>query len=131
MKSTQAGGSFTNQNSCPLAASSVRVGAAAGPSLSSTAYELRVYNCIHWQVACMGRWHFTCLTEEDRHWQSLPSDLIENAEDRDGVAAPPWRCKDCAKTTKYAVQRILEILRDEEGRSYFVLEYPGYRLSTC
>ncbi len=81
--------------------------------------ELRVYNCI----ACMGWWHFTCLAEEDR--QSLPSDLIENVED--GVA-PPWRCKDCVKATKYAVQRILEVLRDEEGRFYFVLEYLGYRL---
>ena len=42
--------------------------------------------------------------------------------------APPWRCKDCVKATKYAVQRILEVLRDEEGRFYFVLEYLGYRL---
>ena len=81
--------------------------------------ELRVYNCL----ACMGWWHYTCLTEEDR--QSLPTDLIENVED--GVA-PPWRCKDCVKTTKYAVQRILEVLRDEEGRFYFVLDYLGYRL---
>jgi hypothetical protein len=81
--------------------------------------ELRVYNCL----ACMGWWHYTCLTEEDR--QSLPTDLIENVED--GVA-PPWRCKDCVKATKYAVQRILEVLRDEEGRFYFVLDYLGYRL---
>jgi hypothetical protein len=42
--------------------------------------------------------------------------------------APPWRCKACIKDTKYAVQRILEVLRDEEGRFYFVLEYLGYRL---
>ena len=56
---------------------------------------------------------------------TLPDMPIENVED--GVA-PPWRCKDCVKTTKYAVQRILEVLRDEEGRFYFVLEYLGYRL---
>jgi hypothetical protein len=79
--------------------------------------ELRVYSCI----ACMSWWHFTCLAEEDR--QSLPNDLIENVED--GVA-PPWRCKDCVKATKYAVQRILEVLRDEEGRFYFALEYPQW-----
>jgi hypothetical protein len=81
--------------------------------------ELRVYNCI----ACMRWWHFTCMAEEDR--QSLPPDLIENVED--GVA-PPWRCSDCVRTDKYAVQRILEVLRDEEGRFCFVLEYLGYRL---
>jgi hypothetical protein len=84
--------------------------------------ELRVYNCI----ACMGWWHFTCLTEEDR--QSLPSDLIQVENVEDGVA-PPWRCKDCVKSTNFAVQRILEVLRDEEGRFYFVLEYLGYRVA--
>ena len=50
----------------------------------------------------------------------LPSVLIENVEDG---AAPPWRCQDCVKKDQYAVQRVLEVVRGEDGKFYLLLEY--------
>jgi hypothetical protein len=56
--------------------------------------------------------------------QTLPPVLITNVEDG---AAPPWRCQECVKKDQYAVQRILEVVRGEDGNLYLLLEYLGYR----
>jgi hypothetical protein len=56
--------------------------------------------------------------------QTLPSELIADVED--GVA-PPWRCQECVKKDQYAVQRVLEVVRGEDGKFYLLLEYLGYR----
>jgi hypothetical protein len=40
---------------------------------------------------------------------------------------PPWRCEECVKKDQYAVQRILEVVRGEDGKFYLLLEYLGYR----
>ncbi len=52
----------------------------------------------------------------------------ERPSDRDvedGVA-PPWRFQECVKD-QYAVQRVLEVVRGEDGKFYLLLEYLGYR----
>jgi len=77
-----------------------------------------VYNC----MSCNGWWHESCMSATDR--QTLPSVLIANVEDG---AAPPWRCQDCVKNDQYAVQRVLEVVRGEDGKFYLLLEYLGYR----
>ena len=77
-----------------------------------------VYNC----MSCNGWWHESCMSATDR--QTLPSVLIANVEDG---AAPPWRCQDCVKNDQYAVQRVLEVVRGEDGQFYLLLEYLGYR----
>jgi hypothetical protein len=77
-----------------------------------------VYNC----MSCSGWWHESCMTATDR--QTLPSELIANVED--GIA-PPWRCQECVKKDQYAVQRVLEVVRGEDGKFYLLLEYLGYR----
>ncbi len=77
-----------------------------------------VHNC----MSCNGWWHESCMTDTDR--QTLPSEQIANVED--GVA-PPWRCQECVKNDQYAVQRILEVVRGEDGKFYLLLEYLGYR----
>jgi hypothetical protein len=61
---------------------------------------------------------------KDTDRQTLPTVLIANVED--GVA-PPWRCQECVQKDQYAVQRILEVVRDEDGKFYLLLEYLGYR----
>ena len=73
-----------------------------------------VHNC----MSCNGWWHESCMTDTDR--QTLPSEQIANVED--GVA-PPWRCQECVKNDQYAVQRILEVVRGEDGKFYLLLEY--------
>jgi hypothetical protein len=60
-----------------------------------------------------------CLTDR----QTLPATPIANVED--GVA-PPWRCQECVKD-QYAVQRVLEVVRGEDGKFHLLLEYLGYR----
>ena len=50
---------------------------------------------------------------QDTDRQTLPTVLITNVED--GVA-PPWRCQECVKKDQYAVHRILEVVRDEDGK---------------
>ena len=77
-----------------------------------------VYNC----MSCNGWWHESCMSATDR--QTLPTELIANVEDG---AAPPWRCQECVKKDQYAVQRILEVVRGEDGKFYLLLEYLGYR----
>ena len=77
-----------------------------------------VHNC----MSCNGWWHESCMSDTDR--QTLPSTPIANVED--GVA-PPWRCQECIKKDQYAVQRILEVVRGEDGKFYLLLEYLGYR----
>jgi hypothetical protein len=77
-----------------------------------------VHNC----MSCNGWWHESCMSDTNR--RTLPSAPIANVED--GVA-PPWRCQECVKTDQYAVQRVLEVVRGEEGKLYLLLEYLGYR----
>ena len=77
-----------------------------------------VHNC----MSCNGWWHESCMAAADR--QTLPSAPIDNVED--GVA-PPWRCQECVKNGQYAVQRVLEVVRGEDGKFYLLLEYLGYR----
>jgi hypothetical protein len=49
---------------------------------------------------------------------------VENVED--GVA-PPWRCQACVKNDKYAVQRVVDVMRAENGQVYLLMEYLGYK----
>jgi hypothetical protein len=49
---------------------------------------------------------------------------VENVED--GVA-PPWRCQACVKNDKYAVQRVVDVMRAENGQIYLLIEYLGYQ----
>jgi hypothetical protein len=49
---------------------------------------------------------------------------VENVED--GVA-PPWRCQACAKNDKYAVRRVVDVMRPENGQIYLLMEYLGYQ----
>ena len=72
-----------------------------------------VQNC----MACMGWWHEACMSPADR--LTLPGMPIENIED--GVA-PPWRCEDCVKNDKYAVQRVVDVMRSENGRIFLLME---------
>ncbi len=55
---------------------------------------------------------------------TLPDMPVENVED--GVA-PPWRCHACVKNDKYAVQRVVDVMRAENGQFYLLIEYLGYR----
>ena len=57
---------------------------------------------------------------EDTDRQTLPLAPIANVED--GVA-PPWRCQECVKQDQYAAQRVLEVVRGEDGKFYLLLEY--------
>ncbi len=34
---------------------------------------------------------------------------------------------ECVKNDQYAVQRVLEVVRGEDGKFYLLLEYLGYR----
>ena len=54
---------------------------------------------------------------------TLPDMPIENVEDG---AAPPWRCQDCVKKDKYAVQRVVDVMRSESGQMFLLMEYLGY-----
>ena len=65
-----------------------------------------VHNC----MSCNGWWHESCMPDTDR--QTLPSTPIANVEDG---GAPPWRCQECVKKDQYAVQRVLEVVRGEDG----------------
>jgi hypothetical protein len=49
---------------------------------------------------------------------------VENVED--GVA-PPWRCQACVRNDKYAVQRVVDVMRAENGQVYLLMEYLGYQ----
>ncbi len=79
-----------------------------------------VYSC----MSCNGWWHESCMPATDR--QTLPSVLIANVEDG---TAPPWRCQEpeCVKKDQYAVQRVLGVVRGEDGGFYLLLEYLGHR----
>ena len=76
-----------------------------------------VQNC----MSCMSWWHEACMSPADR--ASLPDMPIENVED--GVA-PPWRCQTCVKNDQYAVQRVVDVMRAENGQVYLLMEYLGY-----
>ena len=71
-------------------------------------------------MACMPWWHEACMTPEDRSTPDMP---IENVED--GVA-PPWRCQACVKNDKYAVQRVVDVMRVENAQVVLLVEYMGY-----
>jgi len=62
------------------------------------------------------------MTPADR--STLPDMPIENVED--GIS-PPWRCQACVKNDKYAVQRVVEVMRAENGQVFLLMEYLGYR----
>ncbi len=51
--------------------------------------------------------------------------LIANVEDG---TAPPWRCQECVKKDQYAVQRVLEVVRGEDGKFYLLLELEYFKL---
>ena len=48
---------------------------------------------------------------------------VENVED--GVA-PPWCYQECVKNDKYAVQRVVDVMRGENGQVFLLMEYLGY-----
>jgi hypothetical protein len=50
---------------------------------------------------------------------TLPDMPIENVEDG---AAPPWRCQDCVKKDKYAVQRVVDVMRSESGQMFLLMD---------
>jgi hypothetical protein len=77
-----------------------------------------VYNC----MSCNGWWHESCMSDTDRQTLPRPATPIANVED--GVT-PPWRCQECVKKDQYAVQRVLEVVRGEDGKFYLLLEYLG------
>ena len=77
-----------------------------------------VHNC----MSCNGWWHESCMSDTDR--RTLPPTPIANVEDG---GTPPWRCQECVKKDQYAVQRVLEVVRGEDGTFYLLLEYLGYR----
>jgi hypothetical protein len=54
---------------------------------------------------------------------TLPDIPAENVED--GVS-PPWRCQACVKNDKYAVQRVVDVVRAENGQVFLLMEYLGY-----
>ena len=55
---------------------------------------------------------------------TLPDMPVANVED--GVA-PPWRCQACVQNDKYAVQRVVDVMRAENGQIYLLMEYLGYQ----
>jgi hypothetical protein len=41
--------------------------------------------------------------------------------------APPWRCQDCVKKDEYAAQRVVDVMRAENGQVFLLMEYRGYQ----
>ena len=80
--------------------------------------ELDAENC----MACTKWWHPTCLSAAER--LTLPLDSIADVEE--GLV-PPWRCQECFRTDQYCVNRILDVVRTEQGKFCLVLEYLGYK----
>ena len=83
---------------------------------------LQLWNCI----PCAQWFHDECLPEETR--DSLPERAMTE-EDLD--ANPGWRCPDCVAGKRFAINRILEIVRTEAGRYRLVLDYIGYPYYEC
>jgi hypothetical protein len=73
-------------------------------------------------MACMSWWHEACMSPADR--ATLPDMPVENVEDG---TAPPWRCQAFVKSDKYAVQRVVDVMRAENGQIYLLMEYLGYQ----
>ena len=84
----------------------------------NTPPEETVQNC----MACMSWWHEACMSPAER--ATLPDIPVENVED--GVS-PPWRCQACVKNDKYAVQRVVDVVRAENGQVFLLMEYLGYQ----
>ena len=80
--------------------------------------ELDAENC----MACTKWWHPTCLPAAER--LALPLESIVDVED--GLV-PPWRCQECYETDQYCVNRVLDVVRTEQGKFCLVLEYLGYK----
>ena len=83
---------------------------------------LQLWNCI----PCAQWFHDECLPEETR--ASLPESAMTE-EDLD--ANPGWRCPGCVAGKRFAINRILEIVRTEAGRYRLVLDYIGYPYYEC
>ena len=83
---------------------------------------LQVWNC----GACAQWFHDECLSEEAR--ASLPEHAMTE-EELD--TSPGWRCPECVEGKRFAINRILEIVRTEAGRYRLVLDYIGYPYYEC
>ena len=66
------------------------------------------HNCL----ACKRWWHLECIPLEER--------------DTSELADPNGRCAECIASRRYAVNRILELVRTEAGQCRLLLEYVGY-----
>jgi hypothetical protein len=78
---------------------------------------LALWSC----MSCSSWWHRECLTE--REALSLPEAAIEDVEDG---TEPPWRCTCCVKDHKYAINRVLDLVRNDKGKFCLIMEYLGY-----
>ncbi len=38
---------------------------------------------------------------------------------------PPWRCEGCVKDDKYAINHVLDLVRNDKGNFCLVMEYLG------
>ena len=83
---------------------------------------LQLWNC----TPCAQWFHADCLTEEAR--ASLPDHAMTEEELE---ANPGWRCPECVNGKRFAINRILEIVRTETGRYRLVLDYIGYPHYEC
>ena len=72
-------------------------------------------------MSCSSWWHRECLT--GREALSLPEAAIEDVEDG---KEPPWRCECCVKDHKYAINRVLDLVRNDKGKFCLIMEYLGY-----
>ena len=86
---------------------------------------LQLWNC----TPCAQWFHEDCLTEETR--ATLPDHAMTEEELE---ASPGWRCPECVNGQRFAINRILEIVRTEAGRYRLVLDYirrvPALRMRT-
>jgi hypothetical protein len=78
---------------------------------------LVLWNC----MSCSSWWHRECLT--GREALSLPEESIDDVEDG---TEPPWRCEGCVGANKYAINRVLDLVRNDKGQFCLILEYLGY-----
>jgi hypothetical protein len=72
-------------------------------------------------MSCSSWWHRECLPR--REALSLPEAAIEDVEDG---KEPPWRCRCCIKEDKYAINRVLDLVRNDKGKFCLIMEYLGY-----
>jgi len=72
-------------------------------------------------MSCSSWWHRECLPR--REALSLPEVAIEDVEDG---KEPPWRCRCCIKDDKYAINRVLDLVRNDKGKFCLIMEYLGY-----